>query len=186
MKSLTVNIFQKTSLTVLLSFLCFIFQFSECKGQELGYLAGITKQGINPERFEPLYGFTIGAKVNRILSIETAFYYSQRSIGSTIQADYFSFLAMPKIGYFGKKAGVYYAPGISLNPTLYHSNPENHTYLSTLQALGGQFNILPELVIDLKVGLDIGLTGAYFENGHYQNYSGPVIFLGLKYSKTTK
>ncbi len=171
---------------MLFSFAVIFFSASGCKAQELGYLSGVTKQGINPERFEPLYGFTIGARVNKFLSIETAFYYSQRSIGSVIQADYFSFLAMPKVGYFGKRAGVYYAPGISLNPTLYHSNPENHTYLSTLQSVGGQFNILPELMIDLKIGVDIGLTGAYWENKVYQKYSGPVILLGLKYAKQGK
>ena len=149
--------------------------------QEIGYLAGVTKQGINPERFEPLYGFTIGKRINKVVSIETAFYYSQRSVGSVIQADYLSFVAMPKIGYFTKKAGIYYAPGLVLNPTLHHSNVENHTYLSTIQSIGGQINIIPEIIMDIKIGYDFGLTGAYIESGNYQKYSGAIIFLGLKY-----
>lgn len=161
--------------------LILFFVFSTyTKAQEIGFLTGVTKQGVNPERFEPLYGFTIGANFNKVFSLETALYYSQRSIGGTVQADYFSFVAMPKIGYFTKKAGIYYAPGLVLNPTLHHSNIENHTYLSTIQSIGGQVNIIPEIIMDLKIGYDFGLTGAYFENGAYKKYSGAIIFLGIK------
>jgi hypothetical protein len=87
---------------------------------------------------------------------------------------------MPKIGYIAEKAGIYYSPGLSLNPTLHHSNPENHTYLSTIQSIGGQINIIPEIIVDLKVGYDFGLTGAYFDKGSYQKYSGVIILMGLK------
>jgi hypothetical protein len=153
---------------------------SYCRSQEIGYLTGASKMGINPARFQPLYGFSIGGQINKYLAVETALFYSQRSIGEIIQADYFSFLAMPKVGFFGKKAGVYYCPGIALNPTLEHSNIENHTYFSHLQAAGGQINIKSKIIVDLKIGYDIGLTGAYFENGVYKKYSGPVFFLGLK------
>jgi hypothetical protein len=154
--------------------------FFNIQAQEIGYLSGVSKLGINPSGFQPLYGFTIGTQLNKYIGIETALFYSQRSKGAEIQADYFSFMAMPKIGFFGKRAGVYYAPGIALNPTLHHSNIENHTYLSTFQSVGAQLNIRPRILVDLKVGYDIGLTGAYFENGGYSKYSGIMILAGIK------
>jgi hypothetical protein len=171
----------KKSLVILLLLLSM-----HCRSQEIGYLTGVSRLGINPTRFQPLYGFSIGGKINKYIALETALFYSQRSIGAIIQADYFSFLAMPKIGYFGKKAGIYYCPGVSLNPTLEHSNIENHTYFSHLQAAGGEINITPKIIADIKVGYDIGLTGAYFENGIYRKYSGPVLFLGLKLKVSDK
>ena len=137
--------------------------------------------GINPARFQPIYGFTVGAQVSKVLAIETGLFYSQRSVGETIQADYLTFFAMPKIGFFGKKAAVYYAPGIALNPTLYHSNIQNHTYLSHIEAVGGHVNIKPRILLDLKVGYDIGLTGAYLENDVFKKYSGVMVLLGLKF-----
>ncbi len=151
------------------------------QAQELGYLSGANRMGISPARFQPLYGFSVGAQVNKWLGIETAMFYSQRSIGETIQADYFSFMLMPKLGIFTDKAGVYFAPAILLNPTLHHSNIENHTYLSCMPAVGGQVNIKPKIIVDLKIGYDIGLTGAYLENDVFKKYTGPVVFLGLKF-----
>jgi hypothetical protein len=163
-------------------FVILISVVSLSRGQELGYLTGVNRIGINPARFQPLYGFTIGAKVNKYFALETAWFYSQRSGGDSIQADYFSFLLMPKVGYFGKRAGVYYAPGIALNPTLHHSNIKNHTYVSTIQAIGAQLNLRPKIIADLKAGYDIGLSGAYLDpDGSFKKYSGPIVFLGLKF-----
>jgi hypothetical protein len=158
-----------------------VLAVSSGRAQEIGYLSGASKMGISPARFQPLYGFTIGAKLNKFFAFETALFYSQRSIGETIQADYFSFVAFPKIGLFREKFAVYYAPGIALNPTLHHSNIENHTYVSHIQSIGGHVNLKPKIMVDLKLGYDIGLSGAYFENGTYRKYSGPIILLGLKF-----
>jgi hypothetical protein len=166
-----------------LSVFC-LFLVSFCHSQELGYLSGANKIGVSPARFQPLYGFTIGAKINKYLAIETALFYSQRSIGETIQADYFTFMAMPKIGYFGKRAGLYYAPAIALNPTLHHSSIENHTYISTIQAVGGQLNLGSKVIVDAKAGYDMGLSGAYLpQNGEggFKKYSGLIVFVGLKF-----
>lgn len=148
---------------------------------ELTYLAGASKIGINPSRFEPLYGFGIGGRLSKHLALETALFYSQRSVGSSIQADYFTFLAMPELGYFGKKFAVYYAPGIALNPCLHHSNIENHTYLSFPEFIGAQINIKPDLLLEGRVGYDLGLTYGYFQNGNKQNYSGFLVQAGLKF-----
>lgn len=149
-------------------------------GQELGYIGGVNKIGINPNSFQPIYGFSIGTKINKYIALETNMFYSQRTIEGTTQADYLSFLAMPKLGFFTQRAGFFYAPGIALNPTLYHSNVKNHTYLSTFQALGVQLNFGKKIIADLKLGYHIGLTGAYFDNGAYKNYNGIEILLGVK------
>ncbi len=164
----------------LLLFGLFMLSNTSIFSMELGYNAGLNRIGINPGGFQPLYGFSIGKTFNKYIGIETNLIYSQRSIGKSIQADYLSFILMPKLGYFGKKAAVYYGPSLLLNPTLYHSNIENHTYLSTLHVVGAQYNINAKLSIDMKAGYDIGLSGAYFDNGKYSRYSGPVLLLGMK------
>ncbi len=156
---------------------CFVFNLN---GQELGYIGGINKIGINPNSFQPIYGFSIGMKINKHVAIETNLFYSQRTIESTNQADYLSFVLFPKVGFFTQRVGIFYAPGLSLNPTLYHSNIKNHTYLSTIQAIGTQFNFGRKIIADLKVGYDYGLTGAYFENGAYKKYQGLAILFGIK------
>lgn len=150
------------------------------KSQELGYVGGFNKIGIQPTIYQPLYGFSIGSNVCKFFSIETNLIYSQRTINGTTQADYLSFIAIPKIGYFNKKVGIYFAPSLSLNPTLYHSNVKNHTYLSTNQSVGGQINLSKKIIVDVKAGYHLGLTGAYFDNGMYQNYDGIEILFGLK------
>lgn len=155
-------------------------QSNKVNAQELGYVAGINKLGIQPINYQPLYGFSIGAPVSKYFAIETNLFYSQRTINGITQADYLSFMAIPKIGYFNKKLGFYFAPSLSLNPTLYHSNVKNHTYLSTNQMLGSQINLNSKIIMDFKVGYHLGLTGAYFENGMYKYYNGIEILLGLK------
>lgn len=155
-------------------------QLINANSQEIGYLSGINKIGIQPTTYQPLYGFSIGSNISKYFSIETNLFYSQRTINSATQADYLSFMAIPKIGYFNKKVGIYFAPSLSLNPTLYHSNIKNHTYLSTNQSIGGQINLTKKVIVDLKVGYHMGLTGAYFKNGMYQNYNGFELLLGLK------
>lgn len=164
-------------LGTLIAFTCL---FSKANAQEIGYVGGLSSLGIDAKSYQPLYGFSIGYQFNKYLGLETNLFYSQRTIGSSIQADYISFLAMPKIGYFGKKVAFFYGPAILLNPTLHHSNIENHTYLSTYQSIGFQYKIMSKLAVDLKLGYDIGLTGAYFTNGSYQKYSGPMVLLGIK------
>ncbi len=150
------------------------------QAQEIGYNLGMNKLGIQPASFQPIYGFSIGYQLGRTFAVETNLIYSQRTHGSIVQSDYLSFILMPKIGYFDKKFGLYVAPSIALNPSLDHSNNQNHTYLSTFQAIGGQINLRPELLIDAKIGYDIGLTGGFFDNGQYQKYKGPMFILGMK------
>jgi hypothetical protein len=156
------------------------------QAQEIGYLSGANRIGISPSRFQPLYGFTVGAQINKTFAIETALFYSQRSYGETIQADYLSFMALFKIGHFGSKAGVYYAPGMALNPTLYHSNIENHTYISHVQSVGGQVNLSPKIIIDLKLAYDFGLSGAYYDASGFKKYSGFMVLAGLKFKLNNK
>jgi hypothetical protein len=170
------NLIKSIRLLLLLSFI----SLNSIHSQEIGYCLGINKLGINPSSFQPVYGMSIGAKLNSFIALETNLLYSQRSIGSSIQADYLSFVCMPKIGVFKEKFGLYYAPAIVLNPTLYHSNVKNHTYVSTMQGVGVELKLSPSIKIDGKVGYDIGLSGAYFENGAYQNYSGAFVLLGMK------
>lgn len=148
--------------------------------QEVGYNVGINKTGINPGLFQPVYGISIGYRFNSVFAVETNCFYSQRTIGNAVQADYLSFMAMPKLGYFGKNLGLYFAPALLLNPTLYHSNIENHTYLSTLQSIGAEWRTGKKLCLDVKLGYDFGLSGAYFENSAYKTYNGPLLLLGMK------
>jgi len=162
-------------------FLIFAICSIDCTSQELGYVTGVSKIGINAGTYQPLYGFSLGHQFNKYLAIESNLIYSQRTIGSTTQADYFSFILQPKIGYWGKKIGVFYGPAIIFNPTLHHSNIENHSYLSTMQTLGLQINITQKIYVDMKAGYDFGLTGGYFENGQYEKYKGEVLLVGLKF-----
>jgi hypothetical protein len=164
---------------------CFLLSFvllsnSNLKAQEIGYNLGVNKLGIQAASFQPVYGFSIGYQLGKNFALETNLIYSQRTRGSQVQSDYLSFVLMPKLGLFNNKFGVYIAPSILLNPSLDHSNNQNHTYLSTFQALGGQINLRSELIIDAKIGYDIGLTGGFFDNGQYQKYNGPMILLGMK------
>ncbi len=170
----------KSHLRIYLVIITFLNNAQLAESQEIGYVTGVNKIGINPNSFQPIYGFTIGSKLNKYFYIETSMFYSQRSKGSIIQADYLSFIAFPEVGYFENKWGVFYSPAISLNPTLYHSNIKNHTYLSSIQTIGGQINLGKKIIANLKLGYDYGLTGAYYENNTYQRYNGPVVFLGLK------
>ena len=39
------------------------------KSQELGYVGGLNKIGIQPTIYQPLYGFSIGANVSKYFSI---------------------------------------------------------------------------------------------------------------------
>lgn len=149
--------------------------------QELGFTTGISKEGIDAQKFQPLYGFTLGKKLNRFFALEAYCIYSQRTIKAEVQADYVSFILMPKVGYFTKRAGIYYAPALALNPTLHHSNIENHTYLSAIQAAGLQVNITSTILIDAKCGYDSGLTKAYLTANGYQKYKGIIMLASVKF-----
>lgn len=149
-------------------------------GQEIGYVSGINKIGINPNSIQPLYGFSIGTKLSKYFAFETNLFYSQRTIEDVTQADYLTFMAIPKLGFFTQNYGIYYAPTLSFNPTLYHSNIKNHTYLSTNQMVGGQIKLGGKIIADIKMGYHYGLTGAYFDNGSYKIYNGFEVLLGLK------
>lgn len=164
-------------------FLLFLFigTYNMAAGQELGFTTGVSKEGIDAQKFQPLYGFTLGKKLNRFFALEAYFIYSQRTIKAEVQADYISFILMPKIGYFTRKGGIYYAPALALNPTLHHSNIENHTYLSAIQAAGLQVNITPAILIDAKCGYDIGLTKAYLTANDYQKYKGVIILASVRF-----
>lgn len=156
------------------------------KAQELGYLSGVNKLGYNPQQFQPLYGFSIGKKLNNWFVLESALFYSQRSYNNDIQADYFTFMLMPQFGLFKSKWGVYAGPTASLNPTLHHSNIQNHTYVSAGLGAGARLMVLKNIWIDGRVMYDKGLTGAYFDNGAYKNYNGIQIHLGLKFVLNAK
>ena len=159
----------------------FIIGFTfQIKAQEIGYNIGMSKQGIDPGHFQPLYGMSIGARFSKHFAIETNMLYSQRTIGTVPQADYLSFVLMPKFGYFTERIGVYLAPSLLLNPCLYHSNTENHTYASAYAALGFQLGLGKKIIVDAKMGYDMGLTGAYFINNTWQKYKGPMLVLGMK------
>jgi hypothetical protein len=41
-------------------------------------------------------------------------------------------------------------------------------------------NLTKKLLLDLKAGYDLGLTGGYFENSAYQKYKGLLILAGIK------
>jgi hypothetical protein len=165
--------------------ICSLAASNQIHAQEIGYNLGLNKLGINANSFQPVYGFSIGYQLNKVFGVETNLLYSQRTKASVIQSDYLSFVLMPKIGYFDKKFGVYLAPSILLNPSLDHSNNQNHTYISTFQALGLQYKLRPELIIDAKFGYDIGITGGYFDNGLYQKYKGPMFVIGMKLKVNT-
>jgi hypothetical protein len=173
-------------LPCILLFLFFNAFAFKTEAQEIGYTIGANKLGIQANSFQPLYGFSIGYQINKNIGIETNLFYSQRMYGSKIQSDYLSFVLMPKIGIFKEKFGLYVAPSILLNPSLDHSNNQNHTYISTFQALGFQVHLKPELLIDAKLGYDLGLTGGYFDNGQYQKYNGPMVLLGMKIKINSK
>ena len=161
------------------SLFCFAVN-NNLQAQEIGYNLGVNKLGIQASAFQPVYGFSIGYKLNKYLALETNFLYSQRTRGNMVQSDYLSFVLMPKFGYFDKRYGLYCGPAILLNPSLDHSNNQNHTYFSTFQAIGGQLNLRPELILDAKLGYDIGLSGGFFDNGTYQKYKGPMLLFGMK------
>jgi len=171
---------------LLFCFLLFVIgPYNKLNAQEIGYNLGVNKLGIQATAFQPLYGFSIGYKLNKYLALETNLLYSQRTRGSVVQSDYLSFVMMPKLGYFQKRFGLYYGPALLLNPSLDHSNNQNHTYFSTFQAIGGQFNLRPELIIDAKIGYDFGLSGGFFDNGKYQNYNGLMFIIGMKLKLNT-
>ena len=149
--------------------------------QQLGFTTGFTKQGMHAATYQPLYGMSFGKNFNTYFGLDAYVYYSQRTIGKVTQADYISFAVMPKAGWFGKRLGVYYSPGLLLNPTLHHANMENHTYLSAIQSAGVQIYITKKMLVDLKAGYDIGLTGAYFDNGSYHKYRGFIAISTLKF-----
>lgn len=151
------------------------------KAQELGYLSGFNKLGYNPQQFQPLYGFSLGKKFSKYFVLESALFYSQRSYNSDIQADYFTFMALPQFGLFKEKWGVYACPSVSLNPTLHHSNIQNHTYVSAGAGVGARILLFKKVWGDGRLLYDKGLSGAYFENGSYKNYNGIQIHLGLKF-----
>lgn len=152
----------------------------QLNAQEIGYNIGMSKQGIDPDGFQPLYGMSIGARFSKLFALETNLLYSQRTIGTVPQADYLSFVLMPKFGYFTDRFGIYFAPSVVLNPCLYHSNTENHTYASAFTSAGVQLGLGKKIIVDAKLGYDLGLTGAYYQNNTWQKYKGPMLVLGMK------
>lgn len=152
------------------------------KAQEIGYIGGISKLGISPSSFQPLYGFSVSKVFSKYLAAETNCFYSQRLLNDMPQADYLSFSAMPQLGWFDKDKGygMYFGPALVLNPCLYHSNLENHTYLSAYLSAGFRKKIVKKVYLDARAGYDIGLTGGYYNNG-YSKYSGLMIQAGIKF-----
>jgi hypothetical protein len=155
------------------------------KAQEIGYIGGVSKIGISPSSFQPLYGFSVSKVFSKYLAAETNLFYSQRLLNDLPQADYLSFSAMPQLGWFDSKKGfgLYAGPAIVLNPCLYHSNLENHTYLSTYLSAGIRKTIVKKVILDFRAGYDIGLTGGYYNNG-YSKYKGVMLQAALKFDLT--
>lgn len=150
--------------------------------QEIGYLGGVSKIGVSPVSFQPLYGFSVSKVFSKYLAAETNCFYSQRLLNDIPQADYLSFSAMPQIGWFDKDKGygVYAGPALALNPCLYHSNLENHTYLSAYLSAGIRKQLVKKVNLDLRAGYDLGLTGGYY-NIVYSKYKGLMFQAGIKF-----
>ncbi|MCC6817646.1 MAG: hypothetical protein IT245_01970 [Bacteroidia bacterium] len=158
-----------------------IFCCSFANSQEFGYITGANNLGYNAQRFQMLYGISGSKKFKDYFNLETGVFYSQRQYENEIQADYLSFYNMFQFGTFKEKYGIYAGPIVALNPTLHHSNIENHTYVSAGLGLGGRLLLVKKVWADARIAYDKGLTGAYFKNNTYQNYDGLSIFLGLKF-----
>lgn len=154
---------------------------AEISAQELGYIGGVNNLGFESSGVQPLYGLSIGKTFGKNFAIETDLFYSQRMFRSEVQADYITFSAMPQFGIFKDKLGIYAGPILSLNPTLHHSNIENHTYASAGIGAGGRILLAKKVWADLRVTYDYGFTGAYFMNGKYDKYSGILVLAGLKF-----
>lgn len=153
----------------------------KCEAQDIGWLTGYTKQGINPASGQPIYGFTLQHQFSKYVAIEGNTFYSQRLNGKIIQSDYLSFMALVKLGYFGDRAGVYGLYGFTLNPSLSHDNPENHTYGSFNIGGGCQLKVFRKTWVELKGIYDCGLSGAYLKNGSLSDYRGLIIMSTLKF-----
>ncbi len=152
-----------------------------CKAQEVGYIIGYTKQGINPAVGQPIYGITLQHQFSKYVAVEGNTFYSQRMNGKKVQSDYRSFMACVKLGYFKSKAGIYGIYGFSLNPSLSHDNPENHTYGSFNIGGGTQLKLFKKTWIELKGYYDCGLSGAYLKNNEWYDYQGVIIMSTLKF-----
>ncbi len=142
----------------------------------IGYITGI-------EDRQPLYGITLQRQFNNYFQLESNVFYSQRMRGKNIQADYVSFMLVQKAGYFGKRAGGYTGFGISINPTLDHTNWQNHTYLSIAPCLGCQVNVSRKTLLELKGLYDIGITGGYLNpDRSWYRYKNIIIIGTLKFT----
>lgn len=163
----------------IISILIFISNF--CQAQEIGYLTGATKQGVNPASAQPIYGITLQSQVNKYTAIESNVFYSQRMNGKKIQSDYLSFLLLSKVGYFLTRGGVYACAGLSLNPSLSHANPENHTYGSFTTGAGVQLKLFRKTWIEGKAIYDYGISGGYLKDERWTHYKGLIIMTTLKF-----
>lgn len=162
-------------LTILL---LLIISFNSYSQVQMGYLTGTTFR-------QPIYGITLQKQFNKYFNLESNVLYSQRMLHNSnkIQADYLQFMINSKFGYFGTKLGIYGGYGFSLNPTLNHTNPENHTYVSFIPNIGLQVTILPKVIIDLKAIYDIGLVPGHYiiEQGWDDPYKALIIMTTLKF-----
>lgn len=86
-----------------------------------------------------------------------------------------------KVGYIGKKAGAYAGYGMSLNPTLHHSDPANHTYLSIDPCVGAQINVFPKMIVELKLIYSKDLTDGFYNADRWNKYSGFIVMGTLKF-----
>lgn len=149
---------------------------------QIGYLTGFTKQGINPVGRQPIYGITLQKQFSKNVALESNVFYSQRMNGHKIQSDYLSFMCVAKAGYFGNRAGAYGLYGFSLNPSLSHANPENHTYGSLNIGAGAQIRLFRKTYVELKGYYDCGLSGAYLKDGiDWYDYRGVMVMGTLKF-----
>ncbi len=166
------------SLLFLISFTAYSqVDSSDTEKVYFGYQTGFTDH-------QPIYGLTLQKQYCKYVQVETDFVYSQRMMGHKIQADYLQFMLMGKFGYFGNRFGVYGGYGFSLNPTVNHSNPENHTYMSFVPSVGGQLRILPKTVLELKAIYDCGLVPGFYnvkEGNWGEDYKNAMIMATLKF-----
>lgn len=162
----------------LIILLLIIISFNSYSQVQMGYLFGMTFK-------QPIYGITLQKQFSKYFNLESNVLYSQRMLynSNKIQADYLQFMINGKFGYFGNKLGMYEGYGFSLNPTLDHTNPENHTYVSFIPNIGLQATILPKVIVDLKCIYDIGLVPGHYivGQGWDDSYKALIIMTTLKF-----
>ncbi len=152
---------------------------------EMGFVFGANKIGINPKGIQPIYGITLQQQFGRFLNVEGNVSYIQvqtrHPYATHTIRDYLNFMILAKPGFYSKKGGAFIVYGFSINPSLNHNNIENHTYTSFNIGGGTQFNVTQRKIIELKLFYSCGLQSGYMVNGEWQDfYNGTQFMLTFK------